>query len=330
MRWKRRRLLWRAFRSRHQLTVLQDKTGSIGARSILLFCVVRNEKVRLPHFLKYYRALGVDAFFFVDNGSDDGTLELLLKQDDCSVWQTQASYKAARFGMDWINHLLRVYGSGRYCLTVDADELIDFSGMNRVDLKGLRAWMEARDRASLGGLMIELFPKGLLGASEFEPGSDPLRRLTFFDARSYRAKRQTPLRNLWVQGGARERVFFKTDPRRSPTLNKIPLVKWQRGYAYVNSTHSMLPPKMNEAYIDGLGEMQPSVALLHTKFLPDVVARSAEEKKRGEHFSNSRAFDAYYNALCADLELWHEDARLYEGPEQLEALGLIKAGDWER
>ena len=37
--------------------------------------------------------------------------EYLLAQPDVSLWSTDASYKAARFGMDWINHLLRRHGT---------------------------------------------------------------------------------------------------------------------------------------------------------------------------------------------------------------------------
>ncbi|MEM7470566.1 MAG: glycosyltransferase family 2 protein [Pseudomonadota bacterium] len=328
MRWKRRRLLWRAYRSRHDLTLLQDKSDAFDAQSILVVCTLRNEIDRLPHFLKYYRALGVGGFLFVDNGSDDGSREFLLEQHDCSIWGTDASYKSARFGVDWVNYLLSRYAAGRWCLTVDTDELIAFSGMNRVDLKGLTAWADAAGVRALGGLMVELYPKGPVGNAGREGGIHPLSILTHFDAGPYRAQRQRPLGNLWVQGGARERVFFQNTPQKSPTLNKIPLVKWRRGFAYVNSTHSMLPPQLNNAYIDGAGEMQPSVALLHTKFLPNVVERSRVEKSRGEHFSNSAAFDAYYDALSDNPELWSAESVRYEGPEQLEALGFIKGGGW--
>ncbi|MEM6409040.1 MAG: glycosyltransferase family 2 protein [Pseudomonadota bacterium] len=329
MRWKRRRLLWRAFRARHQLRLIKDRINAVPSDRVMVFCVLRNEHERLPHFLDHYRSLGVGGFVFVDNGSYDGSAELLASQPDCSVWVSTASYKSARFGVDWINYLLNKYGSGRCCLTVDADELIAFSGMDRVDLSDLSRWMRRTHTRALGALMIELFPKGPVSMAAFKAGDDPLQGLTHFDAGPYRAQRQRPMRNLWVQGAARERVFFADAPRRSPTLNKIPLVRWRRGYVYVNSTHSMLPPNLNSAYIDASGRVQPSVALLHTKFLPSIVARAAEEKARGEHFSNSSAFDAYYDALQDDPVLWHDDAVAYVDPEQLEALGLIASGGWE-
>ena len=66
---------------------------------ILLFATLRNEAPRLPYFLEYYRALGVDHFLIVDNGSDDGSADLLAEADDVSLWTTEKSYRQANFGV---------------------------------------------------------------------------------------------------------------------------------------------------------------------------------------------------------------------------------------
>jgi hypothetical protein len=76
--------LVRAFRRRRQLTPVADRTANLPAQPILLFSTVRNERVRLPYFLTYYRRLGIDHFLIVDNGSDDGTREYLADQPDVS------------------------------------------------------------------------------------------------------------------------------------------------------------------------------------------------------------------------------------------------------
>lgn len=328
MRWKRRRLLFRAYQSRHQLEPTSDKTDSILAQDLLLFCTMRNEVARLPYFLDHYRTLGIGHFLFVDNASSDGSDMMVLAEPDCSVWRTDSSYKASRFGLDWINHLLGRYGHAHWCLTVDADEILTYSRKDRVDLLGLTQWLDQNRIPAFGALMLDMYPKGPVGEGVHEPGSDPIADLDHFDAAPYRAQRQDLLQNLWVQGGVRERVFFKDNPRLSPTLNKIPLVKWHRSFAYVNSTHSMLPRKMNAALVDMDGNHVPSGALLHTKFLPTIVDKSAEEKHRKEHFTNSANFDAYYDALTSNPTLWHADSVKYTGPEQLEKLGLIKDGGW--
>ncbi len=328
MRWKRRRLIFRAMRSRRVLTQLQGHQKSLNRESILVFCCFRNEQERLPAFLRHYRNLGASAFFFIDNGSNDESAAIVEGETDCAVWRTEAGYKNARFGMDWLNYLLLRYGTGRWCLTVDADELLVYSAMETVNLTNLTSSLTAARTPALGGLMLDLFPKGRLSQARFDGTDDPVTTLGWFDAGPYRAQRQLPLKNLWVQGGIREKLFFRDETRRSPTLNKIPLVKWQRSFAYVTSTHSMLPPRLNVAYIDFEGRMGPSVALLHTKFLPTVVEKSRIEKVRDEHFTNGAAFSAYYDALAQDPDLWSEGVVAYKDPEQLEELGLIQPGPW--
>ena len=102
MRWKRRRLLWRAIRKRRELVALADRSAAIRPGDILAAVTVRNESVRLPFFLTHYRRLGVAHFLFVDNGSDDGSRDYLAAQPDVSLWTTAASYRLSRFGLDWL------------------------------------------------------------------------------------------------------------------------------------------------------------------------------------------------------------------------------------
>ncbi len=102
MRLRRKRLLLRAFRKRRDLGGVEFRARNLSPSDVLCFIVLRNEKVRLPFFLKYYRALGIKHFFIVDNGSTDGSTQYLAAQSDVSLWETSKNYKSARFGMDWL------------------------------------------------------------------------------------------------------------------------------------------------------------------------------------------------------------------------------------
>ena len=53
LRWKRRKLLFRAFQNRHQLALVVDRTKQIKPCSILVASTVRNEIIRLPYFLQH-------------------------------------------------------------------------------------------------------------------------------------------------------------------------------------------------------------------------------------------------------------------------------------
>lgn len=327
LRWKRRRLLASAIRKRHELVLRADRTATIRADDILAFSTIRNESIRLPWFLDHHRRLGVAHFLIVDNGSDDGSTDWLAAQPDVSLWTTTASYKASRFGVDWLTWLQMKHGHGHWCLTVDADELLIYPYWDSRDLRALTEWLDAQNRPMFGAMMLDLYPKGPVASHPYTAGSDPLQHLHWFDPSGYGQRIQQPMGNLWIQGGPRARAFFATEPRRAPTLNKVPLVKWHWRYAYVNSTHSLLPPRLNRIWDDAGGEA-PSGLLLHTKFLHTIVTRAAEEKARGEHFSNSAQYDRYYDALTGNPDFWTPHSSRLTTWRALESAGLMSRGGW--
>ncbi len=327
LRWKRRRLLWRSLRKRRQLTPVTNRTTQIRPGEILGFSTVRNEVLRLPYFLDHHRRLGVRHFLIVDNASDDGTREFLAAQPDVSLWVTDHSYKRSRFGVDWLTWLQMRHAHGHWCLTLDADECLIYPHWETRPLPALCAWLERQGRESFGALMLDMYPKGRLGEHPYSAGDDPFGTLCWFDAGNYMIRRKSDLENLWIQGGARTRVFFARDPRRAPTMGKVPLVKWNRRYAYVSSTHALLPRRLNHVYDDRGGEITSGV-LLHSKFLNTVVERAGVEKQRQEHFANSPLYDAYYDALTGDPDLWCAHSTRLTGWRQLEAMGLMSRGGW--
>lgn len=327
LRTARRRWLLRAFAKRRELRPVADRTDQIAPGQILLFCTERNEAARLPYFLQYYRDLGVGHFLFVDNDSADGAPDLLQNQPDVSVWTTRASYKRARYGMDWINWLLMRYGHGHWCLTVDPDELLVYPYCDTRPLPALTDWLDASNLRVLPAMLLDLYPGGPLGDAHCVAGEDPVARAPWFDAGNYRIQRNPEYHNLWIQGGPRERAFFRDRPAYAPALNKIPLVRWQKHYAYVSATHTLLPRGLNRVYDEWGGEKVSGV-LLHTKFLSTFPDKAREELDRGEHYGASREYKAYAAHAQEDLTLWTPASERYAGWRQLEDLGLISAGHW--
>jgi len=319
----RKRLLWRAFRKRRELSLVSDRRQSIKPGSILCFTTLRNESVRLPFFLQHYRALGVDHFFIVDNASTDDSANLLSEQPDVTLYKADASYRASRFGVDWLNWLQRKHAHRHWCVVADADELLVYPDHDTRKLPELTAWLTSQGHRKMGALMLDMFPKGSPDAQSYLPGQNPLEVVSWFDAHGYWGQRQPKLDNLWLQGGVRARHFFPEDPDRAPTLNKIPLVYWDRSYAFVNSCHSALPWHLNHTWT-----VPVSGVLLHTKFLPGTAEHARVESARDEHFQVGTRYADYYEALQASPDLWNADAVQYQGSEQLIDLGLMFRGDW--
>ena len=327
LRLKRQRLVARALVKRRQLTPVVNRMAEVRPNPVLLFSTLRNERIRLPYFLKYYRALGVDHFVLVDNGSEDGTRDYLAQQPDVSLWSATAGYRQSRFGMDWLMLLLRRYGTGNWCLTVDVDEFLIYPFCETRPLRALTDWLDASSTRTFSSMILDMYPKGSMRDQPYREGQDPFEIAEFFDSGNYTISRNWPYNNLWIQGGPRARIYFNDDPTTAPAMNKIPLVKWDTSYAYVSSTHMMLPRGLNLVYDEGGGE-KPSGCLLHAKFLDTFAAKAEEELRRGQHYAESHEYRSYREALSNDRDLWCKWSERYINWRQLEIMGLMSKGNW--
>jgi len=327
LRWQRKELRLRALVKSRELRVVQDRTGQISRDAILLFCAFRNEDQRLPYFLQYYRDLGVDHFLMVDNNSDDGGQDYLASQPDVSLWHTSKSYGASRFGVDWLTYLQGKYAHDHWALTVDVDEFFVYPFCDTRPIRALADWLDASEMRSFGAMLLDMYPKGPVSAQQYIKGDDPFKIACWFDAGNYTITRNAYLRNLWIQGGPRARMFFADKPKQAPALNKIPFVKWQRPYVYVSSTHMMLPRGLNFVY-DRQGGEKTSGVLLHAKFLNTFIDRASEEAARAEHYAGGREYRSYENRQAEDPDFWCEWSEQYLNWRQLEVLGLMSKGNW--
>ncbi len=327
LRLRRQYLLVRAYRRRKQLTSVVNRLAGVRSQPILLFSTMRNERARLTYFLEYYRRLGVDHFLIVDNGSTDGTREFLADQPDVSLWSTDAGYKQSRFGMDWVMHLLRRHGAGRWCLTVDVDEFLVYPFCETRPLRALTDWLDSAATRSFSSMILDMYPKGAMHEQPYREGQNPFDIAQYFDSGNYTINRNPTFSNLWIQGGPRARVFFGDRPKKAPAMNKVPLVKWDPSYAYVSSTHMMLPRGLNLTYETAGGE-KPSGCLLHAKFLDTFALKAEEELRRGQHYAQSHEYRAYREGIAHERDLWCNWSEKYINWRQLEILGLMSKGNW--
>lgn len=323
LRLRRKKFRFRAFRKRRELSCVSNNLSRVMPRDVLLFASMRNEAVRLPFFLRYYRRLGVGHFLLVDNGSEDDTAAYLRGQPDVTFWQTDRSYRRSRYGADWLNWLKRRHGHGHWCLTVDTDEFLVYPHGDTRPLRALADWLDASSIRSFGTSLIDMYPRE--ADTVYRAGDDPFETCCWFDTGNYQISRNELFGNLWIQGGPRARAFFAQAPEQSPALNKIPLVKWHRRYVYASSTHMLLPRGLNRVYDEWGGE-KTSGCLLHAKFIDTFEDRAQEEAERKEHYAGAREYVAYDRQTRPVL--WNEWSEKYMNWRQLETLGLMSSGNW--
>ena len=275
------------------------------ADEIRLFAKVRNEANKLPFWLSYYRALGVDRFFIVENESTDHTVDLLSGEKDVHIFLTSEKMSAARGGMDWIEPLLHQYGENRWCLIVDVDELLVYPNSENVSLRGLCLLLEQMNADAFFCLLIDMYPDGNVDDITYVPGQSFLDISPFFDGSGYRSLWSGPSGAL-VIGGPRLRMFYPgylpgihwrflrrirayigLPISNPPILNKVPLVRWGRQMSFSSAAHSLRRCHLAK----GNG------ALLHFKFLGNFAYRVEEELVRKAYFNEGQHYQRYFRRL---------------------------------
>lgn len=301
------------------------------AARIPAFAKCRNERLRLPAFLRHYRALGVDEFFIADNESTDGSAEYLLDQPDVHVFPTAGPFREAKGGTDWLNALLAEFGVGCWCVTVDIDELLVFPGSEHASLRQLTAYLDENGSQALSCLLLDLYPSWPLCASRYEAGGDLLAAAPFFDAYGYARRRVETCPGVHITGGVRERIFYPErrasgfrgaltrafGRSRPPCLTKVPLVRWDDGTRYLYSNH----------WVSQKQVAPETGVLLHFKLLHDFQERALREAARGEYYDDSSEYRRYAEKLAADpdLTVMGAPSTRFESTSQIVRLGLMRS-----
>ncbi len=314
-----------------QIDVLKRAAAPAG---LPCFSIVRNESYFLPHFLDHYRRLGVGHFIFYDDESSDGTRELLMAQEDCTVVASQHSFQQRMGdGKPFHYHARTVlperFAGGGWCLVVDADEFLLLPP--RFDsLTGLIAELEAREHICVLAPMVDFYPRRL--SERHYPA-----HLGPFDGCEWWFDRdpgfvRAPARALIkpVPRGVRTRLLGMLQSRApgrlkeiypggSPTfakLWKVPLLKTGLGIKRID-THSVnvMPPS----------DIQ--LALAHFKFYPatDSKVREALEKKNYFNASTEYRFLDLALEMLSDEDLVCDRSVKFQSAKSLENAGLLFA-----
>lgn len=300
---------FRKFLKSFQLKKVHLSKSLPSAKVVLILCAY-NEGPRLSFFFDYYTRLGIDHFIFLDNQSNDDSISVAKSFQNVSIYRANGSYKKSRFGIDWVNHLLSVHCHNKWVLFVDADEFLTFD-IGAGKLCDLITALEKNGRRSAQSLMLDMYSDAPGGVPRcLNEGQDPLETSPYYDSRGYYVSRELSSNTTWIKGGVRNRLFFDK-VGSGPALNKTPLVKWKRHYAFLKSAHQAWPAEIN-----GVGEV-PMSALLHFKFVASSSLYNAEVAAR--HTSEYGAYIDLENLTT----LIGPTTKTYAGPQSLVEDGLI-------
>lgn len=296
------------------------------SQGISCVCVVRDETLRLPDFLRHYRRLGIRRFIFLDNGSIDHTRELILDQPDSDLYVTDASFKDARFGVLWANALIRTLLPGQWVLYADADEQLIYDGCEDHGLDRLIHHLEQAGRRSLPCMMLDMYGAGAIRDLVPAPSDRLFDLCPLYDGDGYsigspEATRWVQPRIVHHQGGPRERLFSTSAKRFRSDIAKTPLARWDADVVQIYS-HALYPFALNFGH--------PTGCLAHFKLLGDFHERAIRAKTLNNHYSGSAEYRLYLERLEIepDLSATYEASRQYLTSGSLVESGLMSEIDW--
>ncbi len=278
-------------RNSNQLELLNEssKLKEIILRDPIAIIPIRNERSILPHFLSYYRKIGIESFIFIDNISDDGTREYLLEQSDVVVFSVDTEYKASHYGVVWQHAILSNFCFGKWVLLIDADEFLIYPDSENVNLKEYIKTVENKGYNAIRADLLDIYPKRLsdLDFSMVNPFDIEL----FFDRYpfiiNFLARGKYSNCEKTSSSNLRQRIcplvsVVDFTSVKYPILKYYPWVRLCEGIHFITPANKVIE---GEAF------------LLHLKYHKEFKRKVITEVFRKQHFESAREYKKYYLAI---------------------------------
>lgn len=261
-----------------------DKLARVNAAKVAVVACLRNEAFMLPHFLAHYRKLGVEGFLIADNGSDDGTLDMLADQPDVALFSVDTEYSHSHYGVAWQQALLGNFRTNRWSVVADADELLFWRtdlGGHLPDLVESDAFKGA-DAARL--FMLDMYPQDLLADADFT-GGGPFAEAGFCDSAPFLevSGGMGPYTNAPVVTSALRHRLLPGSRAELFVAQKTALLKYRPWMRLSAGLHAVAEAKL---------ATRP-LFFAHFKYNAAFRAKALAEVSRRQHFNNAEEYRKY-------------------------------------
>jgi hypothetical protein len=294
---------------------------SSGPDDVIVISVMRNSEAWLKSFLAHHRRIGVSRFVIIDNGSTDGSVDVLSRQSDVTLLRTYAPYHAYENTMK--RYLAERFCRGRWCLCVDADEQFDFPGSPTMALTSLIQYLRTRGFNAVITQMLDMFSDRPVSEARIDKEGDLRAQYPFYDLTDIS---KTPYQfgqvsNAMIKthhGGIRKAIFGTNNG-----LSKVSLFFMDGRIRPFIAWHHALHARLADI----------SCVLLHFPFVDSFSAKVAEAVKSGRYgYLTTDEYVSYLDGVQQPrLTLKRESARrLGTVDELLENGFLVDSANYRR
>jgi len=293
---------------------------------LVVVCLMRDALPYVRSFVEHYFSLGAKHLVFLDNGSRDGTVEVLRAHENVTILHTDVSFKEYQKYLK--RYLIHRFGKrDRWVLYVDQDELFDYPYSDVVSLGSFLHYLTENSYTAVVAQMLDMFPEEPVSrAANVE--DEPLKeRHRFYDvsdiaAQDYHAfqRSRNVVANQEIEvhkGGILKTVFG-----RHAFLTKHPLVFLDE------EIESMYP---GAHWVGGARVADISCPLFHYKFIGDVHERTMRAVEEDSYANDSAKYRKFLKTLeqNPELSVKRETAReLRHVNDLVENQFLVVSGDY--
>lgn len=295
----------------------------LAPQDVVLVVVVKDGTFYLDEFFKHYRALGVQHFVFMDNGSTDGTIERIKIEPGTVI--LQSTLTIASYEVEFRRHGAQTYANNHWVLYADIDELFEFEGSETLGLSGLAEYMQSQGYTALMAQMLDLFPVASIQSYADAPFEKTIADFQYYDLTaivrydyhdydsipwSYFMRTNTTSNDdlKFMFGGVRKKIFGEMC-----CLTKHPLV-------FIDDTTWPNPHPHTAAHVR---VADFSAVLKHYKFTNDPFARDRQTLRDGIiiHGADKQRLEVVGDN--PDISFHSEDALCWAGVEPLYDQGFL-------
>ncbi|MEM8504968.1 MAG: glycosyltransferase family 2 protein [Cyanobacteria bacterium P01_D01_bin.1] len=259
-------------------------------KAAVVLCVVKDGESLVQAFIEHYLNLGFKHIFFLDNGSTDGTAEIIKSYKQTTLLTSHKPFR--QYFVAFKNFLIQVCGRGHWCVIADIDEFLHFP-LGR-GLKEVLAYLDQHGYDALCIQMLDMFSKqGIHLSAQKQNRSVEELRSTFryydisnVNKRKYIRQFQPDIcpELKLLYGGIRKTVF-----NRNCFLTKETMFFAYPG-TQLKSSH----------LLNYANRADFSAVYLHYKFVEDFYAKTVEAVAAENHWNDSAEYKAYLSVLKAE------------------------------
>jgi glycosyltransferase involved in cell wall biosynthesis len=301
-------------------------SGSIPAPlandQLIVLCLVKNGELYIKSFIEHYQALGVDHIVFLDNGSDDRTIQLIEEYSHVTVLSTNLPFRRYKLAMR--TYLIERFGRNCWSLYVDIDELFDYPGSGLISLQSFLLYLNNKSYTAVVAHMLDMFSEEPILEIESDE-NDPLKdHYRYYDISNltrmnYFFRNQLDA-DIQIYFGGIRRTIFGTDYEHGLILSKHPLIFLK---------DSIIPIYPHEHGVRNAHVADITCVLLHYKFIGGFLSRTMRNAREENYHLNSIEYKRYLKALevYPDLKLMQPTSVYLNGTQDLVRNGFLTISD---